>query len=284
MTVRLFRLPSLARLRALASAPLLALALALTLGACASDEEEPYVEKPADQLYQEAQAALDAKEYKQAAKLFDEVERQHPYSQSATKAQMMAAFAHYQGMKYDDAIVALDRFIQLHPGNEQIAYAYYLKALSFYEQISDVRRDQKITRQALDALNEVVRRFPASEYARDAKLKIDLTNDHLAGKEMEVGRFYLRQGDYTAAIGRFRIVIEQYQTTTQVPEALHRLVECYLALGIQGEAREAAAVLGHNFPGSEWYQDTYALVGDVKLEPAAGAHKSWISRAFGSIF
>ena len=172
----------------------------------------------------------------------------------------MAAFAYYQSNKYDDAIIALDRFIQLHPGHRDIPYAYYLKALCYYEQISDVGRDQRITQQALDALAEVVKRFPESPYARDARLKVELAIDHLAGKEMAVGRYYQANQQYVGAINRYRVVIERYQTTTHVPEALHRLVESYLSLGVKSEAQEAAAVLGYNFPGSDWYQDSYFLM------------------------
>lgn len=264
--------------------PALAVLSVLAMGGCSSTPDEiAYVERPAEEIYGDAMAALEADDYTEAAQLFDEVERQHPYSPYATKAQVMAAFAHYENLKYDDAILALDRFIQLHPGNEQVAYAYYLKALSYYEQITDVKRDQKITEQARDALGEVVRRFPNSEYARDAKLKIDLTSDHLAGKEMEIGRFYMREGSYNAAIGRFRAVVETYQTTSHIPEALHRLTECYLALGITEEAQTAAAVLGHNYPGSEWYQDSYALLVDENLRPES-SRGSWLSRAFGSVF
>lgn len=270
----LFRAPRL---------PLTAILLSAALAACSSAKEDAYVERPADQLLSEADAAMKEDAFKKAAKLYDEVERQHPYSESASKAQLLAAYAHYQDLKYDDAILALDRFIQLHPGSPDVAYAYYMRALSFYEQITDVRRDQKMTRQALDALSEVVRRFPESQYARDAKLKIDLTNDHLAGKEMEVGRFYLRQQQYTSAIGRFRTVIENYQTTSHVAEALHRLVECYLALGVTDEAKTAAAVLGHNFPGSEWYTDSYALLVDANLRPERD-EKSWLSKAWNSLF
>jgi len=238
--------------------------LALGLGACSSTEDEaPYVERPPEQIYAEAAKAMEGEEYKQAAKLFDEVERQHPYSQWATRAQLMAAYAHYQNLKFDDAILALDRYIQLHPGSEQTAYAYYLKALCYYEQITDVGRDQKITKQALDALREVVRRFPETEYARDAKLKIDLTVDHLAGKEMEIGRFYENQANYTAAIGRFRKVVDDFQTTSHTAEALHRLVECYLSVGLAAEAQRAGAILGHNFPGSDWYEDSYTLLADA---------------------
>jgi outer membrane protein assembly factor BamD len=264
--------------------PLAALLLASAVTACSSTPEEPaYVERPAEQIYQEAEAAMKQERFKVAAQLFDEVERQHPYSEWATRAQLMAAYSHYEDLKYDDAILALDRFIQLHPGNPDVAYAYYLRALCYYEQMTDVRRDQRMTRLAMESLGEVVRRFPETEYARDAKLKIDLTNDHLAGKEMEVGRFYLNQRQYTAAIGRFRTVIENYQTTSHVPEALHRLVESYLALGVTDEAKTAAAVLGHNFPGSEWYTDSYALLVDANVRPERN-EKSWISKAWSSLF
>lgn len=268
MTIRLLRLP---------------VAAALVLAACATTEEAPYVERPAERIYGEAAEALDQESYKKAAELFDEVERQHPYSQWATRAQLMAAYAYYENERYDDAILALDRFIQLHPGSDQLSYAYYLKALSYYEQITDVRRDQRNTRLALDALQEVARRFPTTEYARDALLKIDLTNDHLAGKEMEIGRFYLRQQQHTAAISRFTTVVEQYQTTSHVPEALHRLVEAYMALGVVAEAQKAAAVLGHNFPGSEWYRDSYALLVDANVRPP-DTEKGWLNRAWGSLF
>lgn len=264
-------------------APLAALAL-LALAACSSTPDElPYVERPAEDIYNEALAEMDEENYEEAAKLFDEVERQHPYSQWATRAQLMAAYAHYEDLKYDDAILALDRFIQLHPGSDQIGYAYYLKALSYYEQITDVERDQKITEQARDVLGEIIRRFPGSEYARDAKLKYELTSDHLAGKEMEIGRYYMRQNAYNAAISRFRSVVEKYQTTSHVPEALHRLTEAYLALGVTEEATAAAAVLGHNYPGSAWYQDSYALLVDRNLRPA-NTRQSWIGRALNTVF
>lgn len=265
-------------------APVAACLITLALAACSSDKDEmPYVERPPENIFDEAEANMRSENYKTAAKLFDEVERQHPYSQWATKAQLRAAYAHYEDLKYDDAILALDRFIQLHPGSPEVAYAYYLRALCYYEQITDVRRDQRMTRRSLDALAEVVRRFPDTPYARDARLKIDLTNDHLAGKEMEVGRFYLKQGQHTAAIGRFRAVVEQYQTTSHVPEALHRLVEAYLALGVVEEAKTAAAVLGHNYPGSDWYVDSYALLVDANVRPARD-EKSWISKAWNSLF
>ncbi|RCK49900.1 transporter [Thalassospira profundimaris] len=240
--------------------------LALMLAACSSTKEPEYVERPVAELYNTAQDLLDQKEYQKAAKAFDEVERQHPYSLWATKATLMSAYAYYQDNKYDDAISALDRFISLHPANADVAYAYYLKALSYYEQISDVRRDQQMTEKAMQSLDDVIRRFPDSKYARDAKLKKDLTVDHMAGKEMSVGRYYQDRGDYLAAINRFQKVVTTYQTTTHVPEALSRLTECYLALGLTGEAKKTASVLGYNFPGSEWYKDSYDLLLNKKQD------------------
>nr|WP_245913358.1 outer membrane protein assembly factor BamD [Caenispirillum bisanense] len=239
---------------------LLATAAAVALAACSSDNEpDAYVERPVEELYNIAMADVGEGNYEQAAKSFDEVERQHPYSSWATRAQLMSAYSYYEAEKYDDAIIALDRFIQLHPGNPDVPYAYYLKALSYYEQISSVGRDQKMTRLAYDALQDVINRFPTSEYARDAKLKLDLTVDHMAGKEMDVGRYYLKQKQYLAAVNRFKSVVEVYQTTSHVPEALYRLVEAYALLGMQTEAMKTAAVLGHNYPGSEWYEDAYAV-------------------------
>jgi len=237
------------------------LALAVLPGGCASSSDEiAYVERPVEQIYNEAMDKLEAGNYKTAAQTFDEVERQHPYSKWATKAQIMAGYAYYLRGNYDDAVNALDRFIELHPGSRDVAYAYYLKGLCYYEQISDVARDQRMTEQALTVFTDLVRRFPDTDYARDARLKIDLAHDHLAGKEMNVGRFYLRRGNQLAAIGRFRTVVEKYQTTTHVPEALHRLTEAYLALGVVDEARRTAAVLGHNYPDSQWYRDSWRLL------------------------
>ena len=241
------------------------LSVCAVLTACSGSDEEQYVEQKVEILYNTAVNSLETGGYKDAAKQFDEVERQHPYSTWATKAQIMAAFSHYQANEYDEAVIGLDRFIRLHPGNRDIAYAYYLKALSYYERISDVARDQLVTELALTSLNEIVRRFPNSKYARDARLKIDLTRDHLAGKEMEIGRFYLNRNHYLAAINRFKAVVDHYQTTTHVPEALHRLVESYAALGVINEARRVAAVLGHNYPGSEWYLDSYAVAAGPDL-------------------
>ncbi|MEQ8391856.1 MAG: outer membrane protein assembly factor BamD [Thalassospira sp.] len=244
--------------------------MAILLAACSSNEAPEYVERPVSELYNSAQDLLDAKEYQKAAEGFDEVERQHPYSVWATKATLMSAYSYYQDNKYDDAINALDRFISLHPANPDVPYAYYLKALSYYEQISDVGRDQQMTQHAMDSLDDVIRRFPDSKYSRDAKLKKDLTVDHLAGKEMSVGRYYQDRKEFLAAINRFKSVIQTYQTTTHVPEALARLTECYLALGLEGEAKRIASVLGHNFPGSEYYSESYSLLvedgGDTRTE------------------
>jgi len=257
--------------------PLLTLLALLMLGACSSDKDVvPYAERPPEDLYQSGLNAMNAGEYPAAATYFDEVERQHPYSALAPKAQLMAAYAYYLNNNYDDAINALDRFIELHPGSQDIAYAYYLKSLCYYERISDVGRDQHMTQLALVSLDDVVRRFPDTSYARDAQLKRDLALDHLAGKEMTVGRYYQGKGDYLAAINRFRIVVKDFQTTSHVPEALHRLVECYLALGVTGEAQATAAVLGHNFPGNSWYADSYYLLTGVDLRPEQ-VENSWIS-------
>ena len=249
------------------------MALLAGCGWFGGSDKDTYTEQPVEVLYNRALDDLGAQNYKDAAKEFEEVDRQHPYSVWATKAQIMVAFTYYQSNKYDDAIIALDRFIQLHPGHRDIPYAYYLKGLCYYEQISDVGRDQRMTQQALDALSDVAKRFPDTPYARDARLKVELTIDHLAGKEMDIGRYYEKQHQYVGAINRFRTVIERYQTTTHVPEALHRLVECYLALGVKTEAKETAAVLGFNFPGSDWYQDSYYLVtgeGSPAENPSGG--------------
>lgn len=260
--------------RFICMAPKLCTAMLIgVLVGCTIVEEPDYIERPVADIYNNAMDLLQNTDFKRAALEFDEVERQHPYSVWATKAQLMAAYAYYQSNRYDDAIIALDRFTQLHPAHHDVAYAYYLKALSYYEQISDVARDQKMTELALNALNEVHRRFPESEFARDAKVKVDLTYDHLAGKEMEIGRYYLVQKHYLAAINRFRTVVDDYETTTHVPEALHRLTEAYLALGVTSEARKTASVLGHNFPGSEWYSDSYDLF--VDKGPVTDATKPW---------
>ena len=213
-------------------------------------------------LYGAGVENLQARRFQQAVTLFDQVERDHPYSTWATNAKLMAAYGDYMRNRYTEAIGALDRFIQLHPAHRDIAYAYYLRALCYYEQIADAQRDQRGTEQAMAALQDVVNRFPDTAYARDARLKIDLARDHLAGKEVN--------------IGRFRRVVEEYQTTNHVPEALHRLTEISLALGLTDEARKTASVLGHNFPGSPWYQDSYALL--VEGAPAAEPRRAGLLR------
>jgi outer membrane protein assembly factor BamD len=242
----------------------------MALSACGdSDEESTATAKPAanpEQLYADARVLFDAKDYKESVKAFEEVERQHPYSEWAVNGQVMAAYANYKANQYDEAISTLERFVKLYPNNESTPYAYYLIALCYYEQISDVGRDQKITEDAMQALREVVLRFPETDYARDAKIKLDLTTDHLAGKEMQVGRYYLVRDDYLAAINRFRFVVENYQTTSHVAEALHRLVEAYLKLGVPQEAQRYAAVLGHNYPDSIWYRDSYKLMTGEKTQ------------------
>ncbi len=233
-----------------------------------SDKEDTAQEesKSAEVLYTEARDLLAERKYKAAAELFDDIERQHPYSEWASTAQIMSGYSYYKQRDYDNAILTFERFIKLHPGDESVPYAYYLIAQSYYEQISDVGRDQGMTRQAMNALRTIVRRFPNSDYARDAKLKLDLTRDHLAGKEMEIGRYYQAKQEYLAAANRFRAVIENYDTTTHTPEALHRLVETYLSLGVVEQAERYAAVLGHNYPDTKWYERSYAL---LKGEPQA---------------
>ena len=257
-----------------------------SLTACASDKKddkdsaaEPQV--PVEQMYNRAAHTLDSGEYKKAARQFDEVDRQYPYSQWATRSQLMAGYAHYKDLKYDEAVLSLDHFIELHPGDPDAAYAYYLRALCYYEQISDVRRDQKMTQLALDNLRQIVDRFPDSKYARDAQLKIDLTTDHLAGKEMEIGRYYLERHQYQASIPRFQRVVDNYQTTTHVPEALHRLTEAYLSLGLVDEAKKTAAILGHNYPNSSWYKDSYKL---FNKNYAQGGNKTLYDKTIGKMF
>jgi len=243
--------------------PLVAAALLLPAAGCARNKlkgDTEYVARDVNTLYSLAKKRLDQGNYVLAAKLFDEVERQHPYSVWARRAQLMSAFSYYMAQSYPEAISSSRRFLTIHPGNKDAAYANYLVAMSYYQQIEDVNRDQKITQQAADSFGELTRRYAGSRYAADARLKLDLINDHLAGKEMEVGRFYQRSGNWLAATLRFRTVIDKYQTTSHTPEALERLVESYLALGIPEEARRSAAVLGANYPGSEWYERSFKLI------------------------
>ena len=240
-------------------------AAALPLTACAhggkQTKDTAYVARDVSSLYTAAKKAMDRGDYEQGAKLFDEVERQHPYSVWARRAQLMSAFNYYLARQYTDAISSAQRFVTIHPGNAEAPYAQYLIAMSYYQQIDDVNRDQTSTQQAQDAFNDLIRRYPDTRYAGDARIKLDLIKDHLAGKEMEIGRFYQRSGQWLAATYRFRTVIDQYQTTTGTPEALERLVECYLALGVPDEAQKAAAVLGRNYPESYWYKQSLKLLG-----------------------
>jgi outer membrane protein assembly factor BamD len=243
---------------------LVAAAAALPLAGCAHGggaKDTAYVARDVSSLYTAAKRSMDRGDYEQAAKLFDEVERQHPYSVWARRAQLMSAFNYYLSSKYTDAINSAQRFVTIHPGNAEAPYAQYLIAMSYYQQIDDVNRDQTNTQQAQNAFNDLIRRYPDTKYAADARIKLDLINDHLAGKEMEIGRFYQRSGQWLAATYRFRTVIDQYQTTTGTPEALERLVECYLALGMPEEAQKAAAVLGRNYPESYWYRQSLKLLG-----------------------
>ncbi|MBA2467367.1 MAG: outer membrane protein assembly factor BamD [Sphingomonas sp.] len=245
------------------AATLLACALILPVAACAgkkSPTDTAYVARDVNTLYALAKSRMDTGRYEESAKLFDEVERQHPYSVWARRAQMMSAFSYYLARKYPEAASSARRFLTIHPGNREAPYAHYLIAMSYYQQIEDVTRDQRSTQQASDAFGELIRRYPESRYASDARLKLDLINDHLAGKEMEVGRYYQRAGNWLAATNRFRAVVDKYQTSSHAPEALERLVECYLALGIPREARKAAVVLGANYPDSVWYHRAYRLI------------------------
>jgi outer membrane protein assembly factor BamD len=242
---------------------------------------------PVETYYNNGVDALNAKRYKVAATQFDNVEQYYPYSSWSTNAQLMHGYVDYLQDDYTAAIAVLDRFIQLHPANRDIAYAYYLRALSYYEQIADISRDQKGTQEAMAALQEVVNRFPDSAFGRDARLKIDLCRDHLAGKEMDIGRWYEGQHLYTAAINRFQRVVDDYQTTNHTPEALHRLTEIYLLLGMTDQAKKTAAVLGHNYPGSSWYENSYdQLIADGQVPNARGRleQEGFFSRTFHSIF
>jgi outer membrane protein assembly factor BamD len=233
-------------------------------------------------LYNEGLESLSSGQSKTAVKKFAEVERKYPYSSFATKAILMQAYASYRAARWDDAIIAANRFITLHPGHRDTGYAYYLVAVSNYNKIADTRRDQSNTKQALAALEEVAQRFPGTPYAADAEQKVVVARDHLAGQEMEIGRFYYGQGSYLAGINRFKRVITEYRNTSQTPEALYRLTEGYMALGIVSEAQTAAAVLGHNYPDSEWYKDAYQLVSTDGQAPVQN-DESWISKAFASV-
>jgi outer membrane protein assembly factor BamD len=269
-----------------AAVTIVALTCALALSACAGKSRKPalhYEERPVEQLYAAGAERLDHHQWLDAVDYFREVERQHPYSEWARRAVLMTAYAHYQANQYNDAIDDSDRFLSLYPGNPSAVYAFYLKSICYFEQITDVGRDQGYTEQAQAAFRDVITRYPKSEYALDARLKTDMVKDQLAGKEMTVGRYYLREGQTLAAIGRFRTVIDKYQTTSHTPEALYRMVEAYLTIGLLDEARRNGAVLGYNFPGDPWYADAYKLLTSRGLRPAVpplekGAKKSFLDR------
>ena len=232
--------------------------------------------------YNDALTDLNNESLKSAMKGFAEVERQYPYSSYATQAILMQAYIGYKMGKWDDAINAANRYITLHPGGKDVGYAYYLAAVSSYDQIGNTKHDQSSTKKALDALQEVSQRFPGTPYAADAATKVLVARDHLAGKEMEVGRYYYRQGAYLAGINRFKTVVTDYRNTSQTPEALYRLTEGYMALGVVSEAQTAAAVLGTNYPQSQWYKDAYQLVSTDGQAPEA-SKESWITRAFNAV-
>jgi outer membrane protein assembly factor BamD len=253
-----------------------------TLTSLWSPKEEQF-EEPADKLYNEGLYLLNTKkDLKTAAKRFEEVDRQHPYSDWARRSLIMSAYTYYQAGMYEESIAASRRYIQLHPGSPDAAYAQYLIGSCYFDQIRDVTRDQDRTERAMAAFDEVTRKYPTSEYAVSAKRKIDVGRDQLAAKEMMVGRYYMERRDYAGAINRFKIVVTRYQTTRHVEESLLRLTEAYLSLGIVGEAQTSAAVLGHNFPDSRWYKDAYALVQQRGLQPSEN-RSSWISQAFRKI-
>jgi len=286
MLSRLRKSPrSAGRLRAVSGCLMLALVAVSLIGCSLFKKDEDYVpDDPPDRLYNEGLFLLNNKgDYKGAAKKFDEVDRQDPYSDWARKALLMSAFSYYQAEEYDECINSAKRYITLHPASPDAAYAQYLIGESYYDQIVDVSRDQERATKAIDALREVVRKYPQSEYAIAAQKKIEMARDQLAGKEMDIGRFYENKRDFVGAINRFKVVVTQYQTTRHVEEALERLSECYVALGIMDEAQTAAAVLGHNFPDSPWYKDAYNLVKHAGGEPTTENKGSWISRAFQKI-
>jgi outer membrane protein assembly factor BamD len=282
MTARLRRpWGAVCRLRVLAGVLALTFFTAPMLGCSVFNKEEDYVpEDSADKLYNEGLYLLNNKQqYEEAARKFDQVDRQNPYSDWARKALLMSAYSYYQAQKYDDCINAAKRYVTLHPGSADAAYAQYLIGVSYFDQVLDVNHDQARADKAVSAFEEVVRKYPDTEYALNAKKKIDVARDQLAGKEMEIGRFYMKRRDFTGAINRFKVVVTQYQTTREVEEALERLTEAYISLGIMDEAQTAAAVLGHNFPDSPWYRDAYKLVRSAGREPSENKD-SWMSRAF----
>jgi outer membrane protein assembly factor BamD len=261
----------------------LTLSLPLLVSACASDNKmdlTTYVEsvEPADTVYNQGLANLEAGRMSEAARKFEAVDRTHPYSEQARKAMVMGAFTNYRMGKYEEAIGAGQRYVSLYPNTDDAAYAQYIVGLSYFRQINDITRDQRESRRAIEAMQEVVERWPTSEYVDDAKAKIRFARDQLAGKEMQVGRYYLERREYIAAARRFRNVVETYSNTNHVEEALARLAETYYAMGLASEAQTAAAVLGHNYPDSQWYRDSYALLQSGGLQPRENKG-SWLSRA-----
>ncbi|MBV9776957.1 MAG: outer membrane protein assembly factor BamD [Acetobacteraceae bacterium] len=284
---RLVRFPTLATL---GRGACLALLLAPLLAGCGGGASERKADasvpvRPVEELYNNGMDALAASRYATAADQFNAIEQNYPYSTWAARAQLMLGYTQYLRNNYDQAIATLDRYIQLHPVGQDVAYASYLRALCFYEQIEDVQRDQKATMDAMAALKDVADRYPGTDYARDARLKIDLARDHLAGKEMTIGRYYEDQHLYEAAINRFQRVVLDYQTTNHVPEALERLVEVYLKLGLRTEAERTAAVLGYNYPGSAWYQDAYRMLARDRLVAQDPANQpGFFTRAWRAIF
>lgn len=258
------------------------LVIAVALAGCSSSRqarELAYVERPVEALYNAAADELDSKDYVSAIALFNEVERQHPYSEWARRATVMSAYASFRSRRYEDAISTAQRYLSLNPAGDAAPYAYHLIALSYFQQIVDVGRDQRTTELARDGLNDVVRRFPNTDYARDAQVKLDMVSDQLAGKEMEIGRWYLRRNEHLAAVNRFKNVIDNYDTTSHTPEALHRLVESYLSLGLRGQAVAAASVLQYNYPESQWYDASYALIeGGGDGSSLQASNESWLGR------
>nr|WP_252944467.1 outer membrane protein assembly factor BamD [Oceanicola sp. 502str15] len=258
------------------------MALALTLSGCGFFQAKPELtleDQTPEQIYRQGEATLETGKPDDAAALFAEIERLYPYSVWARRALIMQAYAHHRDRDYENSRATAQRYIDFYPAEEDAAYAQYLLALSYYDQIDEVGRDQGLTFQALQALREVIEKYPDSEYASSAILKFDLAFDHLAAKEMEIGRYYLRHGHYIAAINRFRVVVEEFQTTTQTPEALHRLVEAYLSLGLSAEAQTAGAILAHNYRSTQWYDDTYTLLARRNLQAQAKGD-SWLRKIY----
>jgi outer membrane protein assembly factor BamD len=274
---------------------LVLLPFGLSLAGCASlgnfslsnlwgdKDDENLPDLPADQLYNEALTLLNKKEFEKAAKKFEEVDRQHPYSEWGRKSLLMSAYAYYEGQKHTETVAAAKRYLSLHPGSSDAAYAQYLAAAALFDEIPNIEHDQRRTENALDALNEVIRKYPDTEYATSARRKVDAARDQLAAKEMVTGRYYLKSRNYTGAINRFKVVVTKYQSTRHTEEALARLVEAYMALGITTEAATAAVVLGHNFPDSPWYKDAYQLVTTGGVVAPQEDKGSWISRAWKGI-